>query len=285
MNPMIRTYNALSMTFRRCVASAADVRWTVPCKPLISQLEVLGVLQNTEAPLGVPDIIDGISTIRCGGTRPGGIDELDKLDSAEQARGFLNEIKGVFQASNTHFLVSMSEDAIASFERRGLPFRDVFDSAFDESSRSLSSLDQSRQLLNETVIGMPLPFIDLAHCLAGGLARDVIRFARRMASHGGELADIAHRVVHEEITGKTSAVTAGVKPIPLEPAVTSVLRTLQDLDHCSINRDSQGAVIVNGRGRKRCVTSATGSHRSPGWKQTFGRRRGGAPEIAAQNDI
>ena len=231
--------------------------WTGSVQASYISIGGSGSTTETEAPLGVPDIIDGIKYhLDAAGPALVCIDELDKLDSADQARAFLNEIKGVFQAPNTRFLVSMSEDAIASFERRGLPFRDVFDSAFDEVVPvPYLSLTQSRQLLNETVIGMPLPFIDLSHCLAGGLARDVIRFARRMAAHGGELADVAHRIVHEEIAGKTSAVTAGVKPIPVEPAVTSVLRALQDLDHCAVDRDSRWATTIGSGGRKRCVTS------------------------------
>jgi hypothetical protein len=64
-----------------------------------------------------------------------GIDELDKMESDQTARQFLNDIKGVFGVRNCFYLVSMSEDAMSSFERRGLPFRDVFDSSFDAIQR------------------------------------------------------------------------------------------------------------------------------------------------------
>jgi hypothetical protein len=61
-----------------------------------------------------------------------GIDELDKIQSSEDARAFLNGIKSIFGVPGVYFLVSVSQDAMSSFERRGLPFRDVFDSSFDE---------------------------------------------------------------------------------------------------------------------------------------------------------
>ena len=60
-----------------------------------------------------------------------GIDELDKLESGVKAERFLNDIKGIFGIRECYFLVSVSEDAAASFDRRGLPFRDVFDTCFD----------------------------------------------------------------------------------------------------------------------------------------------------------
>lgn len=60
-----------------------------------------------------------------------GIDELDKLESDELAQQFINEIKSIFGIPKCFYLISVSENAMSNFERRGLPFRDVFDSAFD----------------------------------------------------------------------------------------------------------------------------------------------------------
>ncbi len=60
-----------------------------------------------------------------------GIDELDKITDDDKARQFLNEIKVVFNLEHCFYMVSVSENAINAFERRGLPFRDEFDSAFD----------------------------------------------------------------------------------------------------------------------------------------------------------
>src|SRR5262249_39269906 len=61
-----------------------------------------------------------------------GIDEMDKLASDELAHQFLNEIKSIFGLEHCFYLISVSENAMSNFERRGLPFRDVFDSSFDD---------------------------------------------------------------------------------------------------------------------------------------------------------
>jgi KAP family P-loop domain len=110
-----------------------------------------------------------------------GIDELDKIGSADQAEQFLNEIKGIFGIPHVYFLVSVSDDALNAFERRGLPLRNAFDSSFDEIMYiGPLSYDESRRLLYRRVIGLSEPFVALCHCLAGGLARDVIRAARQV---------------------------------------------------------------------------------------------------------
>ena len=49
-----------------------------------------------------------------------GVDELDKMGSAEQAEHFLNEVKGIFGIPHLYFMVSVSDDALNAFERRGL---------------------------------------------------------------------------------------------------------------------------------------------------------------------
>jgi KAP family P-loop domain len=59
------------------------------------------------------------------------IDELDKLASADDAIAVVNGLKDLFHIPNTHFVVSVSEDALHRFAMRGVPLRDVFDSAFD----------------------------------------------------------------------------------------------------------------------------------------------------------
>jgi hypothetical protein len=110
-----------------------------------------------------------------------GIDELDKIGSAENAEQFLNEIKGIFGIPHVYFLVSVSDDALNAFERRGLPLRNAFDSSFDEIMYiSALSYEESRRLLYRRVIGLSEPFVALCHCVAGGLARDVIRAARQV---------------------------------------------------------------------------------------------------------
>jgi len=125
-------------------------------------------------PLSVPEIVDKyqgfIEQITERYSPIIGIDELDKMSSEDAAHRFLNEIKVVFGQANVFYLVSVSESAISSFERRGLPFRDVFDSSFDDIVY-VDYLDvaSAKRLLLRRVIGMPVPFLCLCHCLSGGL--------------------------------------------------------------------------------------------------------------------
>lgn len=113
-----------------------------------------------------------------------GIDELDKMESDEAAREFLNNVKGVFGVQGCYFLVSVSEDAMSAFERRGLPLRDVFDSSFDEIQRvGYLGLEETLMVLGGRVTGLPVPFQCLCHCLAGGLPRDLIRVTRGLVDH------------------------------------------------------------------------------------------------------
>jgi hypothetical protein len=145
---------------------------------------------RAEQPLSYPEIVDEFRDFardvaadmhRHGGRVFIGVDELDKIGSPEQAERFLNEIKGIFGIPHLYFMVSVSDDALTAFERRGLPLRDAFDSSFDEIIHvgPLSYLE-SRRLLYRRVIGLSEPYVALCHCLAGGLARDVIRAARQV---------------------------------------------------------------------------------------------------------
>jgi len=140
-----------------------------------------------------------------------GIDELDKLESGADARGFVNELKAVFGVANCFYLVSISEDAMSSFERRGQPVRDVFDSAFDHVLRvpPLEHVECER-LLRRRVIGMGAPFVAACTALSVGIPRDIIRFARQLmlaaAARGDdELSTLLPAVLVAEINGKARA--------------------------------------------------------------------------------
>ena len=148
-------------------------------------------ISRSEQPLSYPEIITEFrrfaASVAADQHRRGdrvfiGVDELDKMGSAEQAEHFLNEVKGIFGIPHLYFMVSVSDDALNAFERRGLPLRDAFDSSFDEIIRvEPLSYYESRRLLYRRVIGLTEPYVALCHCLAGGLARDVIRAARQVA--------------------------------------------------------------------------------------------------------
>jgi hypothetical protein len=158
-----------------------------------------------------------------------GIDELDKMESEDKAREFLNAIKVIFGLDRCYYLISVSEDAMASFERRGIPYRDVFDSSFDEIVKvPYLDLEASRELLFRRIVGLPIPYVALCHCLSGGLARDLIRTARnlvqlRPASGQLTLGAAAKALVKGEAKSKTEAVMTAVARLQLEPEVSKVL--------------------------------------------------------------
>lgn len=167
-----------------------------------------------------------------------GIDELDKLPTDDRARQFLNEIKAIFGVKNCYYLVSISEEAMASFERRGLPFRDVFDSTFDEVIRvPYLSMADAQRLLNRRVV-LPMPFVCFCYCLSGGLARDLIRIARRIVdaqpsvasslegsqSYPVRLEDAVRELIEEQIRTKSEATMSVLRSIDAEPEVSEALQ-------------------------------------------------------------
>ena len=146
------------------------------------------------------------------------IDELDKLESDVKAWQFLNDLKGIFGVPRCLYLVSISEEALSSFELRGFPFRDAFDSAFDEVAhlRQLT-YGESRALLRRRVIGLSGPYICLCHCMAGGLPRDLIRVARDLVilrregrRDSRDLSDITADLIQEDLRVRSAATMIAV---------------------------------------------------------------------------
>lgn len=192
--------------------------------------------------LTLPEIVDGFSrflaqiTLDLNCIVVVGIDELDKLDSDETAQRFLNEIKAIFGVYHVFYLVSVSENAMSSFERRGLPFRDVFDSSFDEII-SVDYLDfaHARRMLNERVIGMPMQFQALCYCLSGGLARELIRCFRDLVEQASlptnnrDLGSLARVLVWLELRDRARAVGFAATRLEAEPERGELLHLLHQL--------------------------------------------------------
>jgi hypothetical protein len=142
-----------------------------------------------------------------------GIDEIDKIEDPQDAQTFLNQIKGLFGDSNCLFLVSISDDAMAAFERRGVPFRDAFDSSLSAVVvLSYLSREEARALTGSRLVGVQEPVADLLFTLSGGLARDLVRLIRRAvkAREQGktQLDDLALALITAEIDAKKAAVLA-----------------------------------------------------------------------------
>jgi hypothetical protein len=133
------------------------------------------------------------------------IDEMDRIASAESAEQFLNQIKATFDVPGCICMVSVSEDALAQFERRVASLRTTVDTSFDEVVWLPDlSLAESMNLLRRRVTGFPDLFLALCFCLSGGVPRDLLRAARTLvdARHDAgveQLSDITRLVVRREV--------------------------------------------------------------------------------------
>jgi hypothetical protein len=178
-----------------------------------------------------------------------GIDELDKLHPAASPERFLNEIKTIFNIPQCYYLVSVSENALSNFERRGIPVRDVFDSAFDDILHiDYLTLQGSRNLLMRRILNLPGPFLCLCHILSGGLPRDLVRIARSMIAlassdaSASNLVTIVAVMLREEAIEKLHATSIVAREARLEPELTNLLVQIADLEVA--NRSSTALAIA-----------------------------------------
>jgi len=137
------------------------------------------------------------------------IDELDKLREADEPIAAVNGLKDLFHIPNTHFVVSVSEDALRRFAMRGVPFRDVFDSAFD----TIVKLDvptpyEAHEMLarrSGELQGFPMPVVLFCYAWSGGVPRDIIRAARACVNirnrKGGPMgvAGLAPQIIRRDV--------------------------------------------------------------------------------------
>lgn len=134
------------------------------------------------------------------------IDELDKLASAHDAIAAVNGLKDLFHIPNTHFIVSVSEDAMRRFTMRGIPFRDVFDSSFDTIVKIQPlSPDDALKILARRVEGFPASVALFCYAWSGALPRDLIRTARscvnivKRAEQPVSVAELAPKIIRRDI--------------------------------------------------------------------------------------
>jgi hypothetical protein len=230
----------------------------------------------TRQQLNLPEIVDSLREFleRAAEERRViiGIDELDKMESETAAEQFLNEIKSVFGVRGCYFLVSVSEDAMSSFERRGLPFRDVFDSTFDEIvwfepltlAETIASIDRR-------VVLMPVPFKQLCFALSGGLPRDLIRVARLTVNaqdpqRPSDLSQVAACLITQDVKRKARAIAVAARRIDLEPDVSQFLLTCSNISDTTIDSGPLLALVNDllpshtSRARLESTTASAGAY-------------------------
>jgi hypothetical protein len=177
-------------------------------------------VQHTEQMLTYPELVarfrallDLVALERrpLGGRVVIGIDELDKLGSAEEAERFLNDLKVVFGIQGCHFLVAVSEDALTAFGRHVLDVRTAFDSAFDKVvAVPPLDLEQAGSLLELRGVWLPGPYLWLCQVLSGGLPRDLLRAVMSLATAKAlrdvsELGPLAQELITEDANAVLSA--------------------------------------------------------------------------------
>ena len=196
-----------------------------------------------------------------------GIDELDKIDQAEHAQKFINELKAVFDVPRVLYMVAVSEDALTSFEMRGLAVRDSFDTAFDEIiDVSALAYRESKKLLAKRVVAMPEAYVALTHCLSGGLPRDLIRTAREIVYRGqqGEvqrdLRSICHTVLSRSLRARLNAVGSRVAN---QPIASSVSETLYSIDSAISNGLDTGQLVAHAKSLKLAARQTRDTDETP----------------------
>jgi hypothetical protein len=130
------------------------------------------------------------------------VDELDRIADPQAAEMLLNQVKATFRVPGCIYLISVSEEALAQFERRISTARTAVDTAFDEVVWLPElSLQESIALLERRVTGFPRAFLALCHCLSGGIPRDLVRAARSLIDTGNdELEPLVRAVISNETT-------------------------------------------------------------------------------------
>jgi hypothetical protein len=230
--------------------------WTGSLKlPVLVEGGINSAISFAEIQSSLPEIVEGFRDFLKNASKQYlviiGIDELDKLRSNEEAQRFLNDIKALFGIQNVFYLISVSENALSNFERRGLPLRDSFDSSFDKIIYvGYLNLKGAKQLIKRRVIGMPIPFICLCYCLSGGLARDLIRICRDMLEQvqsedskvpkkDNSLSTVCATLIKSNLELKLQAISLAAKEISIEPEITNFFKNVykiqESLNHGSIN--------------------------------------------------
>ncbi len=156
------------------------------------------------------------------------IDELDKIGEPEKAHEFVNDIKGIFGVPGCLFLVSVSDDALTTFERRGIAVRDAFDSAFSEMILvEYFDIAESRSWIARRALDVPEQFSSLCHVLSGGLPRDLRRHVIEMFDLAADLAEptlaaITRLLVRRELDRKAHAFAGTARTLDDSPALSDL---------------------------------------------------------------
>ncbi|MFD4352484.1 P-loop NTPase fold protein [Nocardia sp. NPDC058518] len=140
------------------------------------------------------------------------IDELDKISNTDDLIDTVNSLKDLFHIEGVHFVVSVSTDALRSFEQRGLTSRDAFDSSFDTIiGVEMLTWKEADDILESRAVGFPPSLRLFCYAWSGGLPRDLLRTARQCVEiQRGRTSDRSLAgLVQSVIAGDLTAVIEG----------------------------------------------------------------------------
>jgi hypothetical protein len=159
------------------------------------------------------------------------IDELDRIQSAERAVRFVNEIKAVFMVPNCYFLATVSEDALQDFELAAMGARTAIDSAFDEVMWvDYLDFELSKKLLKSYIVGLSEQFHAFAYERSGGLARQLIRSARELINwpKPATMSTVVCELATSDLRRVSAAVKGSLTKVSNRRAVAALVRVLDD---------------------------------------------------------
>ncbi|WP_169923756.1 P-loop NTPase fold protein [Propionicimonas paludicola] len=179
-------------------------------------------VKHTERPIGRPELAQHFRrTVEEYATRSGPngrrvlicVDELDKIEQSSGALQLVNELKDLMHVGGTHFLLSVSEDALRGFSLRGVHVRDAVDSTFDEvfEVRGLTAAE-SHAVIVQRAPEFPPPLTRFCHAWSLGVPRDLLRAARHCIAVGAankaarrQLGDLVRDVVTSDVRDAITA--------------------------------------------------------------------------------
>jgi len=180
------------------------------------------------------------------------VDELDKLSSREELINAVNGLKDLFHIPGVHFVVSVSTDALANFEQRGVPTRDAFDSAFDTIIRfERLSLQESVEVISSRAAGFPRVLSFFCHAWSGGLPRDLLRAARRCVEfqrrnpQAVPVVDIIQAIILTDLEIYLESTSRAIDA--KSNGATQLIRMMQDI-RCLVDKNEAPSSVLSNLG-------------------------------------
>lgn len=188
-----------------------EQRYTVEREGTLSPLSSIKLRlgrkeEVAKKPFTLPGLIDEYKDyieVGIGDLYPGvvvAIDELDRVQDAQEVRSFLRRIKSLLSIDRVYYLMSVSEDVVDSFQLRSISSKGEADSAFSELVRLCPlDLEESLKFCANTKKCRGQTQAKVLAVLSGGIPRDIDRYARKLRSASQSLEGLLQAELDEMI--------------------------------------------------------------------------------------